>query len=63
MMTNQLDTIVKGHSIARLILKYGGWLDENDNEIIRFPTPHAKDQFLKAVDSAREKDRVRHSVT
>ncbi len=33
--------------LAKLIKKYGGWIDEYDDEVIRFPTPCQKEQFLK----------------
>lgn len=33
--------------LAKLVKKYGGWVDEIDPDVIRFPTPHQKDQFLK----------------
>ena len=56
-MCKQLDVILKGHSIAKLIIKHGGWLDDNDKEIIRFPTPHALAMFEKDMEQARSKDR------
>lgn len=56
-MNKQLDRIVKGHSIALLIRKHGGWLDENDNEIVRFPTPHALAMFEKELEAAARKDK------
>lgn len=49
-MTSKLDLLTYGHNIARLITKHGGWLDDNDPEIIRFPTPHALAQFNKELD-------------
>ena len=52
----KLDIIVMGHNIARLITKHGGWLDDNDKEIIRFPTPHALAQFNKELDEQRNRD-------
>jgi hypothetical protein len=52
----QLDNLVRGHSIARLIKKHGGWLDDNDKEIIRFPTPHALAMFEKDIEAARSKE-------
>ena len=51
----QLDNLVRGHSIARLIKKHGGWLDDNDKDIIRFPTPHAMASFEKDLERARSK--------
>lgn len=33
--------------LTKLIKKYGGWIDEYDDEVIRFPTPYQKEQFLK----------------
>ena len=56
-MNKQLDYIVKGHSIANLIRKHGGWLDDNDKEIIRFPTPHALARFEEELEECRRKDR------
>jgi hypothetical protein len=50
-----LDNLVRGHSIARLIKKHGGWLEDNDKEIIRFPTPHALAMFEKDLETARSK--------
>lgn len=50
-MSKQLDHIVKGHSIANLIRKHGGWLDDNDKEIVRFPTPHALAMFERELEA------------
>lgn len=33
--------------LSDLVKKHGGWIDEYDDEIIRFPSPHAKAQFEK----------------
>lgn len=51
-MTNQ-DLIIKGVKLANLIAKHGGWLDENDDEIIRFPTPHALAMFQQELEKSR----------
>lgn len=56
-MTDNLDIILMGHSIALLIRKHGGWLDENDNEIVRFPTPHALAMFEKELEAEARKDK------
>jgi hypothetical protein len=55
-MTSQLDIILYGHSIANLIRKHGGWLDENDQDVVRFPTPHAKAKFEEELDAKRRKE-------
>lgn len=56
-MTDQLAIIVMGHSIANLIRKHGGWLDDNDNEIVRFPTPHAMAMFERELEAkAKRRD-------
>ena len=55
-MTSKLDLLVYGHNLANLIHKHGGWLDDNDKEIIRFPTPHAMAQFNKELDEQRRRD-------
>ena len=52
---DQLEIILRGHSIARLIIRHGGWLDDNDKDIIRFPTPHAMASFEKDLERARSK--------
>lgn len=51
------DLIAKGVSLANLITKHGGWLDENDDEIIRFPTPHAMAMFERELEECRKADR------
>lgn len=53
------DLIAKGVSLANLITKHGGWLDENDDEIIRFPTPHAMAMFERELEECRKADRNR----
>lgn len=55
-MTNQ-DLIIKGVKLANLIAKHGGWLDENDDEIIRFPTPHALAMFQLELEESRKAER------
>jgi hypothetical protein len=56
-MTNQLDIILMGHSIALLIRKHGGWLDEVDNEVVRFPTVYAKERFERELEQRRQDGR------
>lgn len=51
------ELIVKGVSLANLIVKHGGWLDENDEEIIRFPTPHAMAMFERELEEQRKAER------
>lgn len=38
-----------------LVKRFGGWWDD---EHIRFPTPHQKDEFLKALKEAEAKDKT-----
>jgi hypothetical protein len=45
----------KGNHLARLIHKYGGWL-EDDGDTVRFPSPHAMTQFFKALDADKTPD-------
>jgi hypothetical protein len=54
---DRLDLLVKGHNLARLIVKHGGWIDENDDEIIRFPTPHALAMFERELEEQRKAER------
>jgi hypothetical protein len=56
-MCKQLDIIVYGHNIARLITKHGGWIDEVDEEIVRFPTSHAMAMFNRELDEQIKKDK------
>lgn len=54
-MTNQLAGIVMGHNSANLIRKHGGWLDENDSDVARFPSPHAKAMFERELEAKKKK--------
>jgi hypothetical protein len=51
------DLISKGVKLANLIAKHGGWIDENDDEIIRFPSPHALLMFQLELEESREAER------
>jgi hypothetical protein len=48
----------KGVSLALLISKHGGWLDDNDKDVIRFPTPHAMAMFERELEECRKAERV-----
>ncbi len=50
----------KGVSLAVLISKHGGWfeLDDNDKEVILFPTPHALAMFERELEECRKAERV-----
>ncbi len=48
----------KGASLALLISKHGGWLDDNDKDVIRFPTPHALAMFERELEECRKAERV-----
>lgn len=54
-MTDQLAIIVMGHSIANLIRKHGGWLDDNDESVVRFPSPYDKARFEEELDARQQK--------
>lgn len=54
---DKLTLLVMGHNLANLIVKHGGWLDENDNEIVRFPTPHAMAMFERELEAKAKKDK------
>lgn len=30
--------------VTKIIKRFGGWWDENDREVARFPSPHLKDK-------------------
>ena len=44
----------RGRWLADLIDQFGGWLDENDDEVVRFPTPDHREKFLTALDAAKK---------
>ena len=46
--------IAKGKSLALLIRKHGGWLDDNDKDVVRFPTPHALAMFMKELEGKEQ---------
>lgn len=46
-MSKKFDAARAAVLLAKLINKYDGWVDEQDSDMIRFPTPYQKDQFLK----------------
>lgn len=43
--------------LAHLIVKHGGWLDENDSEVVRFPSPHAMAHAMAQFFNALEADK------
>lgn len=46
---------MKRKDLNALVKKHNGWWEEgNEERIARFPTPHDKDQFLKALKEAGE---------
>jgi hypothetical protein len=46
---------MKQSSLNALVKAHNGWWEEGSGErIARFPTPHDKDQFLKALKEAKE---------
>jgi hypothetical protein len=51
----QLDLLVYGHNIANLIRKHGGWLDDNDSDVVRFPSPYAKARFEEELDARQQR--------
>ena len=54
-MSSKLDILVYGHNIANLIRKHGGWLDDNDSDVVRFPSPYAKARFEEELDARQQR--------
>ena len=54
-MSSKLDILVYGHNLANLIRKHGGWLDDNDSDVVRFPSPYAKARFEEELDARQQR--------
>lgn len=54
-MNKQLAIIVMGHNITNLIRKHGGWLDDNDSDVVRFPTAYDKARFEEELDARQQR--------
>jgi len=49
-----LDLTGRAQRIVDLIERFGGWIDGNDEDVVRFPTPYHMEKFLEALDADKE---------